>query len=202
MQSNSAIKSAFVISFFGHFLCLGMPGINMNLSQSDELEDIIVSIEVEKPFLLPKIDFMGEKKEFKEIVEKPKEPEPKLEPQPEEAAIIEPSKEVIEEKAEIIGFDSEAMLRYQDMVKQRIEEARRYPYWAKRQRLEGVAHLSFAVLSDGTSRDVRITRSSGLEFLDKEAIKTIKRANPFPPIPQEMNHDFVSMEVSIVYTLQ
>ena len=202
MQSNRTIKSSFVISLFGHFLCLGMPGININLSQSDKPENIIVSIEVEKPSLLPKIDFMGEKKKLKEVVEKPKEPEPKLESQPEEAAIIEPPRELIEEKAETIGLDSEAMLRYQDMVKQRIEEARRYPYWAKRQRLEGVAYLSFAVLSNGTSRDIRIMRSSGLEFIDEEAIKTIKRANPFPPIPQELNHDFVLMEVSIVYTLQ
>lgn len=202
MQSNRTIKSAFVISLFGHFLCLGIPGINMNLSQSDKLKDIIVSIEVEKPFLLPKIDFMGEKKEFKEIVEKQKEPEPKLEPQPEETAIIELPKELIEEKAEIIGLDSEVMLRYQDMVKQRIEETRRYPCWAKRQRLEGATYLSFTVLSNGISRDIRIMHSSGLDFLDKEAIKTIERANPFPPIPPELNHDFVSMEVSIVYTLQ
>ena len=193
-----------MISLFGHFLCLGMLGINTNLSQPDKLEDIIVNIEVEKPFLLPKIDFMGEKKKFKEIVEKPKEPEPKLDSQPqlEEAAIVEPPKELIEEKAEMVDPDSEAMLRYQDMIKQRIEEVRRYPHWAKRQRLEGITYLSFAVLPNGISRDIRITRSSGLELFDKEAIKTIKRANPFPPIPQELNHDFVSIEVSIVYTLQ
>jgi len=114
----------------------------------------------------------------------------------------EPSKEPIEEKTEVIDPADEAMLRYQDMVKQRIEEVRRYPYWAKRQGIEGVVGLSFVVLSNGMSRDIEIVYSSGSMVLDEEAVETIERANLFPPIPKGISTSFVQMEVSIIFTLQ
>ncbi len=205
MLNDKVIRTAFIISLTGHCLLLGMPRFNIApLLQNNKLEEITVRIEIEKPLLLPKIEVMGEEKKLKEIVEEPKQPEPEPEPklQPEEVVIEEFPKEPIEEKVEVIDPAQEAMLRYQDMVKQRIEEVRRYPSWAKRQGIEGVVHLSFVVLSNGLSRDIKIVRSSGTKILDEEAVQTIKRANPFPPIPNEIGTSSVQMEVSIIFTLQ
>jgi len=159
MQSNRAIKTAFLISLVGHCLFLGMPGINMVLPQDKQPEDVIVRIEIEKPPLLPEIDVMGEEKKLKEIAEEEKPPEPEPEEQIEEAVIEnpEPPKEIVE----AMNPQDEAMLRYQDMVKQRIEFCRRYPNWAKRQGIEGVSYLMFTLLSNGTVQDIRIVRSSG-----------------------------------------
>ncbi len=204
MLNDKVIRTAFLISFAGHCLFLGIPGISARPTQLNKSEDIIVKIEIEKPPLLPKIDIMGEEKKLKEIVDKPEEAKPKSEPesQPEEEAMAQLPKEPIKERAEIINPAKEAMLRYQDMVKQRIEEVRKYPSWAKRQGIEGIVHLSFTVLSNGLSRDINIVRSSGSKVLDEEAVETVKRANPFPSTPKEISTSFIQMEVSIVFTLQ
>ena len=194
MVNNRALKTAFIISLTGHLLVFGMLGINMNLSSDDKqekIDDIIVTIEIEKPSLLPKIDTMGQEKKL---------PEP--EPEAEEVVVKEEPLKEVKEYVEIIDPDSEAMLRYQDMVKQRIESARRYPAWAKRQGIEGIVHINFTVLSNGVSRDIKVARSSGFTILDKEAARNVKRANPFPPIPENIKTSSIKMDVSIVYTLK
>ncbi|MCK4249372.1 MAG: TonB family protein [Candidatus Omnitrophica bacterium] len=217
MLNDRAIRGAFLISFMGHCLLLSMPGFSLSLNcEIKEPEEITINIEIEKPLLVPKIDIMGEKKKFKEIVEdlSPPEQEQKREsrtdPQPEllpEEIVMEqypdePIKKPIEEKIEIIKPDQEAMLRYQDMIKQRIQEARRYPFRARKQGIEGIVNISFNVLSDGLSRNIQIIRSSGYKILDEEAVKTIKRANPFPPIPKEFYQDLISMQVNIVFKIK
>lgn len=196
MRDAKTIITAFIISLTGHLLVLGMPWINMDFSTPNRLEhtedeDIVVNIEFERPPLLPKIDTMGEEKKLKEkIVKKP------LKEQIEESLIPE------QRRIEVGDPTEEAMLRYQDMVKQRIESARKYPLWAKRQGIEGSAFINFTVLSNGMSRDIKIIRSSGYKILDEEAVKNVKRANPFPPIPEKIKTSSIKMDVSIVYTLK
>ena len=206
MLNDKVIKTAFLISFLGHCLFLGIPAVNLGLFQAERPEDITVRIEIERPPLLPKIDVMGEEKKIKELAEVPKQSEPEAEPQdkpqPEEVVIEEPPQEPLQEKVELADSVQEAMLRYQDMVKQRIEEMRRYPYWAMRRGVEGTVYMSFTVLANGLSRDIKIARSSGHAVLDNEAAATIKRANPFPPIPKEISNSSVGMEVSIVFKLR
>ena len=168
---------------------------------------------------LPEPESESQLKEDK-VVEKPEvEPNPEPEPQPEEEKIVEepelqpkeqiekeiaeqPQPEPAQEIVEVINPQKEAMLRYQDMVKQKIESCRRYPNWAKKQGLEGTVYLAFVVLSSGVAKDIKIVQSSGFSILDKEAVSTVKRANPFPPIPEEMRVSSLSMEVSVVFTLQ
>lgn len=176
MLKDKVIRTTFLVSFIGHCLFLGMPGFNLNSFLTKNPEEITVRIQIERPPLLPKIDVMGQEKKLG----------------PEEIVIEGP----LEEES------IEAMLRYQDMVKQRIEEARRYPIFAKRQGIEGTVHLSFIVLSNGISRDIKIIHSSASKILDEEAVATIKRVNLFPPFPKEIKTSFIQIEVSIVFTLQ
>ena len=206
MLDDRVTSITFLFSFIGHCLILGMPRFNLSLHQeAKKLEEITVRIEIEKPSLLPKIDVLGEEKRIKEVKKELKPPESKSKPEPntqQEVVIEQTPKELIQERIEVINPAQEAMLRYQDMVKQRIEEVRRYPLWAKSQGIEGTVYLSFVVLLDGSSQGIKIIRSSGSKVLDEEAIVTIKRANPFPLIPKEITTSFVQMEVSIVFTLQ
>lgn len=173
------IKAAFLISFAGHCIFLSASGLNLRLPRHEKQpEDLAVELEIERPTLLPKIETIGEKKKLKEIEEIQKEPEPEHELQ-----------------------RQEVMLRYQDIIKQKIEEARRYPLWAKKQGIEGVVYLSFAVLSNGSCQDIKIIHSSGSATLDNEAVETIKRASLFPPIPKGINSPSIHIEVSIVFKL-
>jgi len=207
MLENKLISAAFLISFSGHCLLLGVPGFNQRLpleiKKVEDTNDIKISFEKDRPALLPKIDTVGEEKKFKEIEQKPESPKPELKPQllPEQTTVQQAPQEWIEEKLEVNSREKEAMLRYQDMVKQKIEGVRRYPLWAKKQGVEGITYLYFTILPNGMGRDVRVVSSSGSKILDEEAVATVKRASPFHPVPKEISKSPVSMTVAIVFFL-
>lgn len=194
-----AVRTTFLLSIAFHCVLLGMPLFNLVAPKQIKPEkEITVEIEIEKPSLLPKIDVMAEEKKFKEIEPPPEEPEPEPEPEVEEA--IEEVKN--EEHIEVINPEEEAMLRYQDMLKQKIESRRRYPRWAKDQGFEGITELVFTVLSNGAARDIKVVQSAGYKILDREAVLNVQRASPFPPIPSTFNLSFLKIEVEIVFRLK
>jgi len=202
MLNDKVTRIAFAISFIGHCLFLGMPGFNFSLPQdTSKPEEITVRIEIERPSLLPEIDVMREEKKLKKMTKESLPPESEF-PSEEKITMEQPLEEQVKERIEVINPDQEAMLRYQDMIKQRIEEARRYPSWAKRQGVEGAVYLRFTVSSDGLSQNVRVMRSSGSAILDQEAIATIVRAEPFPPIPDDIKMNSVQIDIAIVFTLK
>jgi len=206
MSENKVISAAFLISFAGHCLLLGVPGFNpwvsSEIKKTEDKDDIKVSFAMERPALLPKIDNMGQEKKFKEVKPEPQQPRQEMKPLPSEiAAVQQPPQKRIEERVDVINPEKEAMLRYQDIVKQRIEQERMYPLWAKKQGIEGITHIYFTVLPNGAGQGVKLVRSSGSSVLDEEAIATVKRAGPFPPVPKEISSSSVSMEVAIVFSL-
>ncbi len=201
MLNDRIVRTAFMISFIGHFLFLGMPGFNIDPSQLKQPKDVTVRIKIEKPPLLPKIDVMGEEKKLKEIAEKP-DPEFEPEPQPEEIVMEEPPKELTEENIKVIDPIQKVMLRYQDMIKQKIESCRKYPNRAKKQGFEGISHLTFTLLSSGMVQDIKIIHSSGFDIFDEEAVSTVKRASPFKPIPEKFNYSNLTIEVALVFQLK
>ncbi len=129
------------------------------------------------------------------------EPRPLPESQPEEIVVDTPLREPRKEPVEVIDPQEEAMLRYQDMIRQRIEAHRRYPRWAKQQGFEGTVCLSFIVLESGQAKNIRIVRPSGFIILDNEAVSTVRRASPFPPIPKKLNRSQLDIEVAIAFRL-
>ncbi len=197
MLKNRVIRTTFIISLISHGFFLAMPAFNTNVPKLEKPKELTLQIEIEKPSLLPKIERMGEEKKIKEVIEKA-EPEK----QAKEVALEEVSPQPVTERVEVLNPADEAMLRYQDMVKQKIEEVKRYPGWAKKQGIEGIAHLEFVILANGRGQEIKLIRSSGSKILDQEAIATIKRASPFPPHPKEIASSSIQMEVSLVFTLK
>lgn len=161
-------------------------------------DEITLNLEIEPPALVPKIDVLGDEKKLK----------PEESPQLNKEAEVEPkerSGEIITEpfkpELKVSQPAQEEMLRYQDMVKQRIEEARRYPAWARKQGMEGIVLVSFIVLANGEANEIRLIRSCGAKILNEEALNTIKRAAPFTPIPEGTGADFIQMDVFLVFKL-
>jgi periplasmic protein TonB len=60
-----------------------------------------------------------------------------------------------------------------------------YPAQAKKMGWEGKVITTFVVSSEGYAKDIRISKSSGHEILDENAVKAIKNASPFPKPPVE-----------------
>ena len=72
---------------------------------------------------------------------------------------------------------------YPGKVRTKLRRAQRYPSAAKRQRLKGEAHVRFTIARNGSVSAIRIVRSSGSDILDQAAVDTVRRAAPFPRIP-------------------
>jgi len=202
MLNNKVIRTTFIISLTVHFLLLATPQFKLNLSNIQKPQEIITQINIEKTPVLPKINVIGKEKKLQENIKEIKQPEPFHKIQPEEIVIREPSKKLIEEKTETINPSQEAMLRYQDIVKQKIEEKKEYPQEARRKEIEGIVNIRFTILSDGQVNEIEIVKSSGYKILDNSAVSTIKKSNPFPTLPEELNTPYVQIEVNLVYNLK
>ena len=67
-----------------------------------------------------------------------------------------------------------------------IERFRHYPEEAWRRSEQGVALVGFAMDRRGSLIDLWLDRSSGFPRLDTEALDTIRRAQPLPPLPESL----------------
>jgi len=76
-----------------------------------------------------------------------------------------------------------AYMNYFNRIKQAINQNWEYPELAKRYGLQGTLFLEFAVGANGQLEQLRLVRSSGSQLLDDEALRAIKAAAPFAPIP-------------------
>ncbi len=67
-----------------------------------------------------------------------------------------------------------------------IEAQWEYPDLAKNYGLQGRVTVEFTVLQTGHIDLLAVVRSSGSNLLDEEAVRAIKAAAPFPPIPRSI----------------
>jgi protein TonB len=74
-------------------------------------------------------------------------------------------------------------ITYVGKIRQSIETEWQYPEIALRYGLQGKLALEFTILGNGQLEGLRLIRSSGSSLLDDEAMRAIKAAAPFPPIP-------------------
>jgi periplasmic protein TonB len=88
---------------------------------------------------------------------------------------------------------------YFNRIKQSIELQWEYPEVALRYGLQGRLSLEFAIAANGQLERLRILRSSGSQVLDDEAVRAIKAAAPFPPIPPWIKATPLSISASMEY---
>jgi protein TonB len=86
-------------------------------------------------------------------------------------------------------------------LKRKIELVWEYPYQARRTGLQGRLLIRFVINQDGSLADVRILRSSGSGLLDGEAVRAIRNASPFPPLPKRMNTEPLPVTAPFEYLL-
>lgn len=67
-----------------------------------------------------------------------------------------------------------------------IERHKYYPERLRSRNITGMPAVTFVLDRNGNVLDCWVEKSSGREALDKAAMRTIHRANPFPPPPPEL----------------
>lgn len=87
-------------------------------------------------------------------------------------------------------------------IKQRIEQVWSYPNTAKKNRQTGNLLLEFTIDQEGNMVEIELLRSSGVAMLDDAAIKAIRKAGPFPPLPAEWKKPQLRIKVTFEYLMR
>jgi protein TonB len=72
-------------------------------------------------------------------------------------------------------------------------QAIRYPELAARSGMQGYLYVKIDILKDGSVGSIEILKSSGYKILDDEIVRTIRAAEPYPPLPEEWHTDHYSI---------
>ncbi|PIP19461.1 MAG: hypothetical protein COT38_05770 [Candidatus Omnitrophica bacterium CG08_land_8_20_14_0_20_41_16] len=101
-------------------------------------------------------------------------------------------------------YNEEAMtpvFRYSQVVQERILEQLTYPPSARGAGFQGVATLGLKLSYKGEILEAKIKTSSGYKILDDNALKTAKRASPYPPFPPPIEEKELWINIPIAYQL-
>lgn len=86
------------------------------------------------------------------------------------------------------------------LLHSRISDKKQYPYFAKRQRREGVATVSFVLHPNGDIEDTRLVNSSRSDMLDRAAITAVEKIEPFEAA-QEYLETAETFNIDVVFEL-
>jgi len=75
---------------------------------------------------------------------------------------------------------------YLTSLKQAIESEWIYPPMALRYGLQGKLRLEFTIFRNGRLEEIHLIRSSGSHLLDEEAVRAVRAAAPYRPLPAWM----------------
>jgi protein TonB len=87
------------------------------------------------------------------------------------------------------------------LVLGRLEQFRRFPAAARRARQEGVCHVRFTIDRKGHVLASVLARTSGHELLDREAVTLVRRADPLPAPPPELQGETITLTVPVEFFL-
>jgi protein TonB len=83
-----------------------------------------------------------------------------------------------------------------------VERHKGYPASARTRHETGTAELAFTLDRNGKVVASRIVRTSGSAALDQETIDTVRRAQPFPPPPQNLSGETFDFTVPIRFNIR
>jgi protein TonB len=90
-------------------------------------------------------------------------------------------------------------ISYFASIKRKIELVWQYPYEAAAAGIQGELSLDFVIARSGNVDSIELVRSSGSKILDDEAIRSIRKAAPFDPIPAQYKIPSLQIRGRFVY---
>lgn len=88
------------------------------------------------------------------------------------------------------------------LIRERIASAKTYPSTARQAGHEGKVLVAFVLDKDGHVVDLSVQRTSSHARLDDAALEAVKKASPFPPIPEKLRRDSMSFKLPISFNLK
>lgn len=95
--------------------------------------------------------------------------------------------------------DTDVTKKYLSSITKILQSNLKYPYFAKKAGLEGVATVYFCIRPDGhiMLRSLKVLKTSGYSALDEQAMETAQNSSPFPPPPNGAIEVYIPVSFSI-----
>lgn len=90
---------------------------------------------------------------------------------------------------------------YMQRLQERIESIWRYPSDAATRGIQGDLYIQFTIKRNGLLGAVELVRTSGNASLDEAALRAVRTAEPFWPLPETIKEDALTITGHFVYTL-
>jgi len=90
-------------------------------------------------------------------------------------------------------------ISYFASIKRKIELVWQYPYEAAAAGIQGELTIDFVIARSGAVNSIELVRGSGSKILDDEAIRSIRKAAPFDPIPAQYKIASLQIRGRFVY---
>ncbi|MBK1697773.1 energy transducer TonB [Rhodovibrio salinarum] len=91
---------------------------------------------------------------------------------------------------------------YLARLKAWLERHKRYPRRARMRRMNGTVTLQFEMTRNGQVVSFKIVKSSGHEMLDEATREMIRRAEPLPPFPDDLDRDRMQLTVPVRFAIR
>ena len=127
--------------------------------------------------------------------EEPPAPAPATEPQPPRASVQ------VARAEPPSASDNPRQWAYVESLKRKISGRSRYPAYARRTGQQGTVVLVLTVRENGELAGVEMSESSGFIVLDVEALRNVREAAPFGPVPARATPGPLTVRMTISYTL-
>ena len=102
---------------------------------------------------------------------------------------------------QMVANPENVMKDFLDSIRKKIESKKKYPPAARNVGVEGRSEVRMTILKDGQLANVVVINSSGHEILDKAALRSVRDAAPFPPIPKQIGRDSIEMSINLVFKI-
>lgn len=102
-----------------------------------------------------------------------------------------------------ITFDTEEFkyYGYLQRLKEKIEGLWKYPHDAAERGIYGDLYIKFTIKKNGKLGSVELVRTSGHKSLDDAAIKALKDAEPYWPLPDELDKEGLTITGHFIYSI-
>ncbi|WNO10148.1 TonB family protein [Teredinibacter sp. KSP-S5-2] len=132
-------------------------------------------------------------------------PQPKAKPKPKLA--MAPKEELLDDELEEddLDFTAESLLEQQLYIaklKKWSSKFMKYPSRALSLSQEGIVRLAVTIDREGKVLNIESVQNSDYSALDKAAEKGVKRASPFPAMPEKMSGEQFTFSLPVVFQLK
>jgi periplasmic protein TonB len=98
-----------------------------------------------------------------------------------------------------LDTDEFKFMSYNRWLKIKVESVLKYPELAAISGYQGTLYIKFDILKDGSLGSVEVLKSSGFKILDDEAVRAIKAAAPFQPLPDDWGMQRYAIRAAVIF---